>query len=479
MIHLLLKLKCIVTFTVLIPVLAAGAPKIIFISENRTAEEAVRATVVREYNAAQREALRETDFEAWKAYESVDWRDIPVDFRDARASELLDQLGLMPDDPADKGFTDFLEGLGYDVVRSWTERDEDPITGAVTVTHEFWGSAESDDPTRDFFLSESQLDRLSGANLIIMSPDNTPNPYSWSGRENGSSSTILIEQWNGLEVPILSLNARLIQTNEWGSWAWGWGYGFTQSRMANAAFDRQEQTPAELNRFVFPDWRPKVLRPESELLRGLEPEDGDRLSLYKEHELFPVLPRTPVKFSNNPNFEYPENVQVVLELDVPSFFAAGIEIPTRDPVILDIEKGVRFFDPTDMQPERVGTPAERRVYFAAGMGGTGLYNLSVTGEQIFLNVIEDLAGESPGLPPVVPVGTVLNLDATGANSVSVMTQPGLTYALWRSSDLEDWGEAPVGQLSGDGTVRTLNDESGLPPVEQGSPVFYRVEIVEP
>ena len=369
---------------------AEDAPQIIFISENQSAQSAAQSIVEREYNAMQREALRETNFEAWQDYESVDWRLIPREFRDARLAEILGDLGLAPDDPADKGFTDFLEAQGFDVYRSWTERESDPITGAITETHEFWGDiGEPFSPTGDYRLSQEQIDRLAAADLVIMSPNTDAARYAWGGRANGQPSAILIEQWNGLEVPIIAMNAILIQTNEFGSWGWGWSYGFSAMLNTLAPYDRRDETPAELDRFVFPDYRPKVMRPDSPLLAGLEPADGDRLAIYKDYESFPVLPRTPRKFSNNLNYAFPANVRVVLEIDLPSFFAAGLDIPTRDPVLLDVAAGIRFFQPQDGVPasERVGTPAERRIYLAAGLADTGLYNLSATGEQLFMNLV--------------------------------------------------------------------------------------------
>ena len=367
---------------------AEDAPQIIFISENQTAESAAQSIVEREYNAAQREALRETNFEAWESYESVIWRDIPVEFRNARLAEILADLGLAADDPADKGFTDFLEAQGFDVYRSWTERESDPITGAITVTHEFWGDiGEPFSATGDYRLSQDQIDRLEAADLVIMSPNTDAARYAWGGREGGNPSTVLIEQWNGLTVPIVSMNSPLIQTNEFGSWGWGWGYGFQGNFNALSPINRGDQTPAELERFIFIDLRPKVRRADSPLLAGLSPVDDDRLALYKDYESFPTLPRTPRKFSNNDNYAYPANVRVVLELDEPNFFTAGLEISTRNPVLLDVAAGIRFFQPTGLPSERVGTPAERRIYMAAGLGTTGLYNLSATGEQVLMNVV--------------------------------------------------------------------------------------------
>ncbi len=375
-------------------------PKIIFITENRSAQSAAQSVVEREYNAAQREALRETDFAAWENYSDVEWRNLPVAFREARLAEILDDLRLSPGDPADKRFTDFLAARGYDVRRSWTEVEEDPITGAVTVTHEFWGEiGEPFSATGDYRLSQDQIDRLEAADLVIMSPDLTPGNYSWGGREGGQASTALIEQWNGLRVPVVAMNAGLIQTNEFGSWGWGWSYGFTTIYNSIEPFDRRDQTPSDLERFVFPDWRPKIISMDSPLLAGLPTADGDRIAIYKDDESFPVLPRTPRKFSNNNNYSYPANARVLLELGMPSFFAAGMEIENRDPVLLDFEAGIRFFQPQGGVPpsERVGTPAGRRIYLAAGLADTGLFNLSTAGEQLFLNIVEALAG--PGLPP--------------------------------------------------------------------------------
>ncbi|MCC5806060.1 MAG: InlB B-repeat-containing protein [Opitutales bacterium] len=460
---------------------AEDAPQIIFISENQSAESAAQNRVEAEYNATQREALRETNFAAWEAYENVEWRDIPVEFRNARLAEILADLGLAPDDPADRGFTDFLEAQGFDVYRSWTEREADPITGAITVDHEFWGDIGTPfSASDDYRLSQEQIDRLEAADLVIMSPNTDAARYAWGGREGGNASTVLNEQWNGLRVPIISMNAPLIQTNEFGSWGWGWGYGFATTYGTLSPFNRGDQTPAELERFVFLDWIPRVRRGESPLLAGLEPTDGDRLAIYKDYETLPGLPRTPRKFSNNSNYSYPANVRVVLELDVPNFFTAGLEISTRDPILLDVAAGIRFFQPTGLPSERVGTPAERRIYLAAGLGNTGLYNFSSTGEQLFMNVVTQFTQ-----PAGVTTYTVtfdlgdLGTRVGGGELVQTVAQGAAAFAPEVEADagwaFTGW-DAAFDNITADTTVTAQYEEAdngtwaGLPLEEDGTVV---------
>ena len=376
------------------------APYIIFISENSAAEPAIEGVVIAEYNAEQREALRETDLTAWEEYEAVEsWRQIPNAFKNARYDEIKTLLGLEDDDPADKGFTDLLESAGYRVYRSQTEVTSDPITGAITRDHEFWGDV-GEPGGDDYFLSEDQITFLSEADLIIVSMNVNASRYSWSGRVGGESSTILLEQWNGLEVPIIAMNNKLIGTNEFGSWGWGWSYGFDGQFNVLGAYDRQAIQGSP--RFVFPDLRPVVTTNDPEFLEGVTPVDDDRLPIYLDYDLIPFTPRVQRKFSNNENFNYPDSANVILELDTPSFVNAEVgDIPTHTPVMMEFPPNIPAFNPTGGVPaqKRVGVPAAHRLYFAAGIRATGLYNLSETGETVFLNAVEKYAGPASGEEP--------------------------------------------------------------------------------
>lgn len=375
------------------------APYIIFISENTSAKSAIEKVVIAEYNADQREALRTTDLEAWENYEAVDsYRSVPVEYSGPRYDELKALLGLEDDDPSDKGFTDLLEAAGYDVYRSETTVIEDPITGAVTFEHEFWGDVgEPFSDTGDYRLSEEQVAFLSEADLIIMSMDVTSSRYAAGGRKDGETSYELINQWNGLEVPIIAMNNILMGTMEFGSWGWGWSYGFSGQWNAIGPYDRQDIQDAE--RFVFPDLRPAVTTNDPDFFEGVSPVDDSRLAIYKDYNLVPFLPRVQQKFSNNENYAYPATANILLELMMPSFVVTAVgDIPVHTPVMMEFPPDIQAFQPTGGIPaiERVATPAEHRLYFAAGILDTGLYNLSETGETVFLNAVAKYAGEGSG-----------------------------------------------------------------------------------
>ncbi|MDV7397500.1 hypothetical protein RZS08_39225, partial [Arthrospira platensis SPKY1] len=51
---------------------------------------------------------------------------------------------------------------------------------------------------------------------------------------------------------------------------------------------------------------------------------------------------------------------------------------------------MRFFDPGPPMPsERILTPAGPRMYFAAGMGNNGVFNLNANGQRIFQNIMNE------------------------------------------------------------------------------------------
>lgn len=382
------------------------SPYIIFVSENNTAKTAIEELVRLEYNAGVIEEIRVNDFATWEAetakpsaerfadFIASSYRDVPAAFKNARYPEIKTALSLEDDDPADKGFTDLLEAAGYTVYRSTTVVTEDPITGAITRDNEFWGDiGEPFSATGDHRLSEEQIAFLSQADLIIMSMDVTPNRYAAGGREGGAASTILIEQWNAIPVPIIAMNNVLMGTMEFGSWGWGWSYGFTRNFNAIQAYDREAIQGSD--RFVFPDYRPAVTTNDPVFLAGVSTVDDDRLPIYMDESVFPFLPAVQVKFSNNKNYNYPASATVVLEFLVPSFVNAVVgDIPIHTPVMMEFPANIPAFVPQDGIPvqERVAVPAATRLYFAAGVTAYGLFNLSETGETVFLNAVEKYAG---------------------------------------------------------------------------------------
>jgi len=374
-------------------VFAQEAPDIIFISENNSAQEAIEELVVEEYNATEKEALRETDMTAWEDYENVAWEDIPQGERDARYNEIKSELGLSDDDPQDLNFTRALEAAGYTVHRSTSTREEDPITGAITEDHEFWpdvGESREDD---EWNLSQDQIDRLNAATLIIFSADTDHANYA-RGRTAGESDFSLRDQWNDITTPIISMNGKLTRTHEWDNWGWGFTYGFSGQYDTVSPIDRENTEP----RFVFPDLRPQVITDDADFLAGVSQVDDQRVEMYNT-DFFPELPSTSRKFDNNNNFGYPAHNNVVLELQIPSFFNQEVgEITTRDPVMIEFQAGVPGFTPEEgvPDPEEVGTPAGPRLYFAAGSAGTALWNLSDDGAQVMLNAVEKYAGEPSG-----------------------------------------------------------------------------------
>lgn len=374
-------------------------PSIIFITENGAAKAAIEKVVAEEYNALQKEELRTTDLEAYDDYnaddDDVSFRNIPADFRNSRYDEIKTALGLADDDPADLGFTQMLEAAGYDVHRTTSTFEEDPFTGAITEDHEFWPDIGGRDPDieDEFKLSQEQIDRLNAADLIIFSPD-TSHDYYARGRTAGEADYSLRDQWLGLETPIIMMNHRLIISHPWDNWGWGLTYGYGTQIDAVSATDRRNTDP----RFAFPDLRPQVVDGDPDILSGVTPVDDQRVAVYKDYAEFPELPVNVRKFGNLANFSFGSNVDVVLELQIPTFFDVQEgEIGTRDPVVLEFAAGLPGFQvdsagPQPIQPEKVGTPNSTVVYFAAGMAGTGLHNLSETGEQVFLNTVEKLTG---------------------------------------------------------------------------------------
>ncbi len=402
-------IRCLLSVALLV---AGGwtvaAPRIIFISDNTPAQQAIQRVVTAQYNAEQREALRVAgDLNAWANYENVDWSGIPRALRNSRYAALKAALGLEDTDPADKGFTDLLTAAGYEVHRSVTIRDEDPTTGAVSLSHQFWGEiGEPYTTVGDYKLSQAQVDFLSQADLIIFSNDIDHKGYSKGGRENGEPSTLLIQQWNSLPVPMIVMQSVLMATNPFGDWGFGWSYGYPYAPNLIGAYDRR--APQDGERFVFPDLRPVVTTHDPALLEGVTLVDGNRLPIY-DTDLSKILPQSHRKFSNNPNYLYPSNVSVILEFSYPSFVDPTYgDIPTRDPVLLELQPGIPAFteqvggnppQPPLPTPLRIAVPAAPRMYFAAGIGTTGLYNLSETGARVFLNAVAKYAGSPDGEPP--------------------------------------------------------------------------------
>lgn len=380
-------------------------PLVIFISDNTPAKTAIEAQVVQEYNDSVRENLRVTDFAAWQAemdkpsadrfadFIVTSFRSVPADFRNARFSEIQSALGLADDDPADKGFTDVLEAAGYNVRRSITTRISDPITGATEITQEFWGEGEAFSETGDYKLGEAQIADLSQADLIIFSNDITHNRYTSGGRIAGQPSTVLIEQWNSIPVPIISMDNLLMGTMEFGDWGFGWSYGFSITHNSAVAYDRRDIQGSD--RFVFPDLRPVVRSNDPVFLNGLSPVDDNRMAIWSD--LFTHTPSMQIKFSNNENYNYPATANVILEMAIPSFVVTAVgDIPVRNPILMEFPANVQAFNPTNGIPaiERVAVPAAPRLYFAAGARNTGLYNLSAAGESIFLNAVAKYTGGS-------------------------------------------------------------------------------------
>lgn len=375
---------------------AQDGPTIIFVTENTSAKDAIEDLIVEEYNAQAKESLREADFSAWENYTAVTSYDaVPTEFSGPRYTEIKALLGLNDNDPADKGFTDLLEAAGYTVYRSMSTFEEDPFTGVIFEDHEFWPEGDRFSTEGDFFISQAQVDKLNGADLVIMSPDIDAGYYA-QGRTGGSNDYSNRDRWNGLTVPIITMESRLSRSHEWDRGGWGLSYGYEGQYDTVAPFDRQLGDP----RFAFPDWRPQVVNSDAALLKDVVPADDNRVALYMDE--LPELPITNKKFSNNKNYSYPESAQVVLELTIPTFIAfeaPGIgEISTRNPVLIEFEANVPGYQPQDGVPPliKVGTPAGPRMYFAAGSGQTGLYNLSETGAQVFLNAVEKFAGAAGG-----------------------------------------------------------------------------------
>jgi len=380
---------------------AQDDPVILFVSDNLPALDAARSLVIQEHNIEPRIAWVKAGNNA-NDYVNIEARDIP-DF-DSKVEARLADFGLQPTDPADKGFTDVLTAAGYTVVRSQSTRSVDPIFGTVTETHEFQPTVPiTSDPQR-MKMSEEQLAKLRTYDMIIMSPNTRAARYSWAG----GTTMELHAQWTSLTQPVLSMNAVLTTTNEFGSYGWGWTYGFTTAVVAGADYDRRDTDP----RWVAFDYLPTVVN-DDPMLAGLVPQNG-KLDIYLPYETNRLLPTVVRKFSNNENYLWNENVKVILEYDFPTFFVNSVgEIDTRDPVLSTYQANVQFFNVGGVTPpERVLTPAGPRVYFAAGMGvgdqgSLGFYNLNENGTRLFLNIVEAYVGAGGGdTPPYACASTI-------------------------------------------------------------------------
>lgn len=377
---------------------AEEAPLILFITENVSARVALEQLVTREFNAIEREKIRLAgDLQAWADYQDVEFRGIPRAHANERLAYYLALFGLEESDPADKGFTDMLESFGYRVVRSWTEREEDPITGAFDEIHQFRGSTgQRLAGQANYFLDQDQIDLLNSADLIVMSRNIASFFYAAGGLEGGVTSFRLKNQWNSITTPIIIHEPVLAQTQEFGGWGWGLSYGFVGNWTTLAPFNREAIQGSE--RFVFPDLRPKLRQNNPVLLDGIELVDDNRALIYKPFDELPFTSTSMRKFENNRNFAYPSNAQVILEFAIPSFVNAVVgNIEHQNAILIEFTAGVRGFTPEAGVPElaRVGTPAGPRLFFAAGLNH-GLFNLSADGIQLYLNAVEKYAGPASG-----------------------------------------------------------------------------------
>jgi hypothetical protein len=391
---------------ILLSVLAAAAAlplsaKILFISHNTPASEAVTKLVVAEYNYA-------NDYPAWWAEQLaagesnsyttfqetslfLDETEIP-DFETLLANRLA-ELGLAPDEPADAGFTKLLESKGFEVVRSTGQEIAEPDTAN--------GETAFDNIQYAVELTPEVTAELNAYDLIIMSRDIASGfAYSLQGRLEGQEGALTrIKAWNNLTAPIIVMHPTLPTGSEF-DFRWGWSYGFS---FMNPSTVLPYVTNKDTNETVDPlTFVQEIHDPTDPVFEGIDlPGDGI-INIYDETIFRSSVIR---KFENNENYQFGLAVKEVLEYVVPNFIATDgtgntLDIETKDPIILRLTPRRSLFtlqanvsDPLNKFGEEVssGDLIQRvigpRLYFAAGMHDHGIYNLNEIGEKMFLNAV--------------------------------------------------------------------------------------------
>lgn len=397
--HYLIIASAILLFAIV----PSAMGKILFISNNTQAETAVIKLLLQEINypayapwmedaIARRAASGYSYFEQTEFY--LDETEIP-DFTNL-LSERMNELGLSPDDPADKGFTDFLSGLGYEVDRSETTITEEPDGEGgfiTTITQEF-----------ETELTPELINRLESYELIIMSRD-IGSGWAYSTAGSGAEGAIeRIRSWNGLSVPILTLNPNIITGSEW-DYRWGWTYGYNRENP-----DTVTKFNADRGGLLDPlTLLQEVWEPEDPFLAGVEIPEDYQIDIYLDGVFRPSCHR---KFSNNENFEFGAAVTNILEYVIPNFQAMTpqglLDIETTDPVLLHFAPDEvlfvleapftkSYFSGLSNQ-DIAQTLGEERIYFAAGLHSHGIFALNSTGKTI----LENIAG-TYATPTVIPV----------------------------------------------------------------------------
>ena len=377
---------------------ATAQAKILFVTHNTPALKAVGDLVEEEYNLpsystwleADLAASRNGSFNRFRNSTSYVKRDAIPNF-DALVTARLAELGLQPDDPADKGFTDYLSSLGYHVVRSTSLGDP--------VEQQFTGE-----------LTPEKIALLKTYDLIIFSRDTEDmRQYSRSGSA-AEGALVRITAWNSLDVPLLNFNPQLATGSEV-DFFWGWTYGFTLGN---------PNTVSKFNGRDYGALAPvpydqEVWEPNDPFLAGITVPNDFVIDLYKDE---PFLPSSLRKFSNNQNFEFGSSSTMIVEYVVPDFSAgtAG-NIETRDSVLIRFSPGQTLWlydgtnPPSGIFPDLTAQDVAQsvgadRIFFAAGMHNHGIFNLNTNGETVLANIVGTYATPDPA-----PVSIWSNLPA--------------------------------------------------------------------
>jgi hypothetical protein len=241
-------------------------------------------------------------------------------------------------EPADAGFVNLLRAQGYDVDYKGEVWPYDPNDDDIALNPDwkYWWE-----------LDPNKVDELNAADLVIISRIASSGKYDDVDAETGFSEP---NEWNGVTTPMISLNAHISRNSKW-KWVDG-----------NETYSKE----------VLAD----ILAPDHAVFDGvvIDP-NGQALLLTDEY-----------------------NVNVIGATDAGNGTLLAARASDGSVAIAAWEAGVEFYDGSG---QISGGP---RMFFAAGSGSKspkdGIYNLTVDGEQAFLNAVAYMLTE-----PIVENGS--------------------------------------------------------------------------
>jgi hypothetical protein len=294
-----MKPKFLLSAVAILAVLPLSA-KILFISHNTPASEAVTKLVVAEYNYANdyptwwAEQLAAGESNSYASFQEtslyLDETEIP-DFETLLANRLA-ELGLAPDEPADAGFTKLLESKGFEVVRSTGQEIKEPDTAN--------GETAFDNIQFAHELTPEVVAELNSYDLIIISRDIASGfAYSLQGRVEGQEGALTrIKAWNNLTAPIIVMHPTLPTGSEF-DFRWGWSYGFSFMNPNTVLPHVANKDAGELIDPLSLDQ--EIHDPTDPVFEGIElPGDGI-INIYDDTIFRSSVLR---KFENNENYQY-------------------------------------------------------------------------------------------------------------------------------------------------------------------------------